>query len=325
MKQFTRQQYPVIDAGVDWLTLTIKKENELSDTCLSRWYDIFYMHRKQHGLATNAAKLGYSGLSCEGMFIGTRHDGAMLTLSGQTAKELWREVMQPPATCTRIDIQVTVRAEGFTIEPSKYVASDAAAANEELPESRQRLIKTVQDNRGGMTCYIGSRQSDSFLRCYHKSAKDPDAYGDGAWRYEVQYNRDVAPGVVERLIESTARPADLACSFVYGWMYTRALMPSWRLAGDIQVVKRETLPLTELDKKLAWLYKQVRPTVETLMAQNLTEETLVALLGRDLGKALALKVDTVYEQMFEQLENERQEHTWPSGSGNALGFDDIIT
>lgn len=325
MKQFTRQQYPIIDAGVDWLTLTVKKENEQSDTCLSRWYDIFYMHRKRHGLATNAAKLGYSGLACEGMFVGTRHDGAMLTLSGQTAKELWREVIQYPATCTRIDIQVTVRAEGFTIEPSKYVASDAAAANEELPESRQRLIKTVQDNRGGMTCYIGSRQSDSFLRCYHKSAQDPDIYGDHAWRYEVQYNRDVAPGIVERLIESTAKPADLASSFVYGWMYTRGLMPSWRLAGEMQIVKRETIPLTELDKKLAWLYKQVRPTVEALLAQDLTEETLVALLGRDLGHALSLRVDAVYEQVFDQADAERKATTWQEGSANSLGLDDIIT
>ena len=278
------------------------------------WYDIFYMHRKRYGMATNASKLGYSGLSCEGMFLGTRHDGAMLTLSGQTAKELWREVFHVAATCTRIDVQVTVRAEGYTIEPSKYVASDAAAANEELPESRQRLIKTVQDNKGGMTCYVGSRQSDSFLRCYHKSAQDSDIYGDHAWRYEVQYNRDVAPGVIERLLESTARPPELASSFVYGWMYTRGIMPPWRLAGEIQVVKRETLPLTELDKKLAWLYKQVRPTVEALMAQNLTEETLIALLGRDMGKALALRADAVYEQVFEQLDQERAARTWTTGT-----------
>lgn len=274
----------VLDCGVDWLTATSKKDTIKHEQVLASWYEVFRQWRHDNGLMAEASFLGYQGVTSEGMFIGTRYDGAMLRMSGKAARKLWQQIWLEECKITRLDVQVTVQWEGAGFHPARLAAMQAEGANATLPPNRQRNIEEHKDNKGGFTCYIGSRQSASFSRCYHKSAQDPDSYGEGAWRYEVQYNADAAPTVYQAMHKHEGDIEAAAIALVWDWYERRGVIPVFRRSASVVPVSRETISLTTLDKKLAWLYTQVRPSVAELLDQGYETEVLVALLGNILGR-----------------------------------------
>lgn len=274
----------IVDVGIDWITLTSPRESELHDVLLNNWYEVFNRIRLVNGLLDDASVLGYAGIKTDGAFVGTRYDGAMIRLTGRIAREHFLSLKYETANCTRIDVQVTCEWTGTGAHPPRLVAMHANASNELLPKSRQRNIEERKDNREGYTTYVGSRQSSSFLRCYHKSAEDPDAYGPNVYRYEVQYNKDTAYRVLETLQQHQETLESACVALVWDWCERRGIIPVFKHSAEKVIVSRETLPLTELDKKLSWLITQVRPTVGTLVEQGYRKEAIIALLGTDLGK-----------------------------------------
>lgn len=274
----------VVDIGVDWLTLTSNKEANGHDTSLTNWYGVFGRVRQNSGMVEDGHFLGYSGVRTDGMFIGTRHDGAMCRLSGPSARDYFLSLATDGAAPTRIDLQVTCSWIGTGLHPPRLAALHAGSANEMLPTSRQRNVEERKDNRGGYTTYIGSRQSSSFARVYHKSAQDPDAYGPDVYRYEVQYNKDTASQVLEALDAHAENLESAIVAVVWDWFERRGIIPVFRRSAEKVIVSRETLALTDLDKKLAWLHTQVRPSIGTLVEQGYTREALIAVLGSDLGE-----------------------------------------
>lgn len=281
----------VLDCGVDWLTATSKKDSAKHEQVLASWYEVFRQWRHDNGLMSEASFLGYQGVTSEGLFIGTRYDGAMLRMSGKAARQLWQQMWLEDCKITRLDVQVTVQWEGVGFHPARLAAMQAEGANSILPPNRQRNVEEHKDNKGGFTCYIGSRQSASFSRCYHKSAQDPDSYGEGAWRYEVQYNADSAPAVLKALTDHMAEAEAASIALVWDWYERRGVIPVFRRSAIVVPVSRETLSLTTLDKKLAWLYNQVRPTVSELLDQGFEQETLIALLGNILGQQVVRSLE----------------------------------
>lgn len=273
----------IIDVGVDWLTFVSNKESEDHELTLNAWYEQYQLLRRETGIMEESSMMGYQGTKTEGMFVGTRWDGAMIRVSGKTAKEYFLRIPPGTSNITRMDVQVTVYAPSDGLHPPRLAAVQAEASNAQLPTSRQRNIEEHKDNKGGFTTYIGSRQSAAFARVYHKSAQDPDAYGPDVYRYEVQFNKDSARHVLEALYVHQENLEHAAVAIVWDWFEKRGVIPVFRRSGEIVKIARETLPLTDLDKKLTWLYAQVRPTVELLIEQGHQEAVLVALLGRSLG------------------------------------------
>lgn len=285
-------QCEVVDIGCDWITLTSNNETAHHDITLNNWYEVFSRIRKQNGMTEDGSFLGYSGLKSEGAFVGTRYDGAMIRLSGTRAREHFLSLETEDATVTRLDIQVTCKWTGTGAHPPRLVAMHAESANELLPSSRQRNVEERKDNRQGYTTYVGSRQSSSFLRCYHKSAEDPDAYGPDVYRYEVQFNKETAARILVALRDHEENLESACVALVWDWCERRGIIPVFRRSAEKVIVSRETIPITEIDKKLGWLYNQVRPTIGTLIEQGLRREALIALLGQDLGKEVVHFLET---------------------------------
>lgn len=278
-----RPNVQILDAGVDWLTLTSTKESTDHELTLNAWYEQFQLLRRRTGIMEDAAMMGYQGIKTEGMFVGTRWDGAMCRISGKTARELFLEIPPGSSNITRLDVQVTIHDIDGKIHPPRLAAIQAEAANSALPTSRQRNIEEHKDNKQGYTTYIGSRQSTSFARVYHKSAQDPDAYGPNVYRYEVQFNKDTASHILKALYAHQEDLEGAAIAIVWDWFERRGVIPVFRRSGQVVTIGRDTIALTDLDKKLQWLYTQVRPTVTMLIEQGQAEEVLCALLGRTLG------------------------------------------
>lgn len=288
MVQGNKAVVTILDAGVDWLTLVSNKETPNHDLVLSEWYNAFNVVKHRSGMVDDAHVLGYAGIRTEGMIVGTRYDGAMVKVSGKTAKEQFLQLPSKDCNVTRLDVQVTVSWEGTGLHPCRLAALHATAANEILPISRQRNIEEHKDNKGGYTTYIGSRQSTSFARVYNKTAQDSDAYGPNAYRYEVQFNKGPAEQVLRALYDHQDNLESACIALVWDWFERRGIIPVFRRSAEVVNVSRETIPLTELDKKLQWLYNQVRPTVGTLTEQGLSEEVCIALFGREMGYHMAL-------------------------------------
>lgn len=284
---------PIIDAGVDWLTVTSLKTHEGHERDLTNWYEILNRRRHDAGVYEEASVLGYAGLKTEHLFVGTRWDGAMLRMSGSYARETWNAVSVSNGNVTRLDLQVTVQWNGEGAHPARLAAIGAEMANEQLPVSRQRLVHEHKDNRQGYTTYIGSRQSAAFARVYHKSAQAPDEYPENTYRYEVQFNKETAPMVHKSLLENQDRAEAYVIAVVWDWFERRGVIPVFRRSGEVVNIPREVLPLTDMDKKLRWLYNQVRPTVTDLLSLGHREAVLVALLGTELGKEVETSIVAV--------------------------------
>lgn len=274
----------VIDCGVDWLTVTSSKDNADHELVLFSWYEIMKERRRWTGTYEEKTFLGYQGTATDGIFVGTRYDGAMIRVSGEFSREIWSSINAKGSSITRLDVQVTVQYESDGPTPPRAAAIQAENANAEMPANRKRNVEEHTDNKEGHTTYIGSRQSDSFSRTYNKSAQDPDKYGDGAFRYEVQFNKGLASQVHSAMLQHQENAEAAAIAIVWDWYERRGVIPVFRRSSVVVPLKRDVLPLTDLDRKLKWLYTQVRPTVTDLLGQTTREAVLVALLGNELGK-----------------------------------------
>lgn len=295
----------VVDIGVDWLTLVAPITDENHNATLDNWYQIFNRVKLDSGLVEDGHFLGYAGVRTDHMFVGTRYDGAMVRVSGPVARDRFLALARSGCNVTRLDVQVTCTWQGTGMHPPRLVALHANSANELLPKSRQRNVEERKDNRGGYTTYVGSRQSASFLRCYHKSAQDPDAYGPNAYRYEVQFNKETAEAVLQALHYHQTN-LDAACiAIVWDWCERKGIIPVFRRSAEKISLPREVIPLTEIDKKLAWLHTQVRPTVGALVELGLRREAIIALLGADLGKEVEHFLSTQLMQSLDQRMPER--------------------
>jgi len=288
-----RTDVTIVDVGVDWITLVSLKDSEDHDKTLNNWYEQFGRIRSQTGIVEDGQMMGYQGIKTDGIFVGTRWDGAMIRISGKTARSMFLTLNAGKSSVTRLDVQVTVHFPGDGMHPPRLAAMQAESANEQLPSSRKRNIEEHKDNRGGFTTYIGSRQSSSFARVYHKSAQSPDEYGPDCYRYEVQFNKDTAPQVLNALYMHQDNLDSACIAIVWDWFERRGIIPVFRRSGEVVHIARETLPLTDMDKKLKWLYAQVRPTVTDLIEQGMGEEVLCALLGRSLGTDVMRTFDTL--------------------------------
>lgn len=133
----------------------------------------------------------------------------------------------------------------------------------------QRLV--LYESTRGDTVYVGSRESDAYLRIYDKS----EEYGldqGRVYRWEVEYKGSAAPVVVEEvrdgglakireLVFSEARQKDVPTPIIEG----------------CRGIKRARASVSSPEAKIAWLEKQVAPTIRWLTALGLEENVRNAL------------------------------------------------
>lgn len=123
----------------------------------------------------------------------------------------------------------------------------------------------------GDTIYIGSRQSDAYLRIYDKSKQ----YGldlGRVYRWEVEYKGELAKPVVDK-VRDGGRMA--IRELVFGEAHHKSV-PSPIVEGQ-RGVKREKISISSPDAKIAWLARQVAPTVKWLNSLGYQDEVVKAL------------------------------------------------
>lgn len=250
-----------------------------------------------------ARMMQYDGLRFKSGFIGkgmqkglTHH---IVTVSGALSGAFLREVMSggnvlDSLVCTRLDIQLTV-SEGSTRNDSNDIISGIfervnAAYETMVDEKGGRPRKTLHMNgrQYGSTVYIGAMGADRLIRCYEKQGIE--LYGI---RYEAQLR-----GAISRLAFVAIVNGLSIEKLLKGELTlvpdTRVVFPGFWGAVDRECVQpiRVITGLTDIERKIVWLHRQVSPTLVLLrnelgdrafnrLLANLCEESLTGSDGGD--------------------------------------------
>lgn len=220
---------------------------------------------------------GIDWFGAGGCYYGSRGDERWVRLSGDRAARSWRVAQGADAAVRRVDCAVTCRFAA----PQPEGARAAFAQWERLPAgfgqpTRARLVATKAT---GDTFYLGSRQSEAYLRLYdYGAAHGTDRLG-AAWRFEVEAKGRLATRWAA-LLSSSSVEQIAAAGLVYAAFCDRRVEVPFEasaLRGEI-----DTEVESPLAAKLEWLSTQVRPTVGRLIELGYLEEVIERLGLRDV-------------------------------------------
>lgn len=260
----------ISDIGLDWVTLSGEHAGEMHAVLKGAidWIDRLAV---QYGEIEDWKKLGYEGMKCGPLALGSRSDDRFLiVVSGNEANQVPDNIenisnLKP----TRIDYQVTVKlARARDLASELY---DIVETSNRLSE-RKKTIQYIKSDTGS-TFYLNKRNSPVFIRVYDKS----QAYGHPlgtCWRYEVEYKKGHALPAFARWMKSPNRTTTIA-STVASELTTRGIITQFGSGAGTRI--SVTQEPSTFAKKLRWLESCVRPVVGKLITGGFEDEALEAL------------------------------------------------
>jgi len=180
---------------------------------------------------------------------GKRQLWAILMITGEQSKEALREALKvKDVKVTRVDLCVDV----FMSEVVEKLARKLYDTYK--GKSEVKLVESLT----GDTFYCGSRQSESMVRIYDKSAEYGEERGR-VWRFEVEIKKELANLTVQTLEKEGQR---VIGELVWSTMRDKGL-PTPAIPDKVRIERSSTGIITH-ERKIAWLSRQVRPTVDYL-------------------------------------------------------------
>lgn len=270
----------IIESQVDWLTGAAVSQDRADD--LRRYATEIALHEEADGNRLQRFSVqSYQGQRCGRVALAEAEGGRTLVqLSGDLAAEHLHTVLPMLDHLTRIDLALTVR----TPTPDKTVAANAWYFAEQYYDEHPRSAVPwrIQHKTQGDTTYVGSRNSDKFLRVYNKDQEcrhRHDAKGlaryENCWRYEVEIKGKPAALTANRL-DVEAHPD----------LYIRGAMTNYLRLHGIVPIYTDTSPLiilpgftrrTDADSRLWNIATNVRPSLDWLRDAGYAEDAIAAL------------------------------------------------
>jgi hypothetical protein len=277
--------------GVDWLTAT-----SADDQVGASWLRIFHQYHKFYndpwpvndrwhngfygGLSTSGLKWGYSDKL-----------GYIMIATSDTANVLFQRVSPKATKVTRLDLCVDI-----VLPRPKELANICYEQFGEIAHRGGLQAAIWENTGGGKTLYVGKRSSDQMGRLYDKGIESGVAAKGLYWRWEVEFHKAWAAPISEQLNGLSGEEMSSKIKNLLGTWYTdRGIREAKGIATAPDRVIIAMVRRTTLDKKIAWLRTQVRPTVRTL---------LEAGLGRQVAMALLLDTGEL-ERMIDELQAEQ--------------------
>jgi len=269
----------VIECQLDWLTGAVHTGHGTAR--LVRWArKLAEAEETRESRIVPFRLCGYEGWHCGRISIGTRQAAGLLQLSGDLARLHFDTLMGWLDNVSRLDLAVTVRLHPADRGPGWRHYNEALNWYQSHPKAARPSYHG--DGDGGMTAYLGHRESDRYLRIYDK---EMESGGDalqrehyaGCWRYELETKGQTASAVAA---EVYARGPDervsLIRSIVHTYCANHGIQPAFPAMGPASLVpgfRRRS----DRQSRLTWLEKTVRPVVEWLGQTGDGEQALRAL------------------------------------------------
>jgi DNA relaxase NicK len=268
----------LIDVGVDYLTLV--STTEKSTFLLSSKAELLLRSQRRQGSKIKGwSSFGYSGFQAQGIQFGGRHDGCIVRLSGELARDEWWSFYEVADKITRVDLQATVKVN---ISPHELVARHYKQAKRKWRGRRDGPTLTyIQDTNRGATLYVGKRSSDVMFRIYNKEVESGDPRYESCVRYEGEFKNVAGPWAIAPLCDGKL-VAPAVCNCLNQMLSARGVVP-WLPTGYIGLKIRPQKAPTDAERKLQWLEQSIRPTVNFLLDYYPREVILKALGLSDLA------------------------------------------
>lgn len=274
--------WTIISIGVDYLTITAKSPG--ARIMLQREAELMAgVQIRNGGYEKPWRSQGYDGWKVGSVTFGSRQDSVIMKLSGNVPSDVLMRMSRVDFHCTRIDVQVTAQSDRHWPLYGDAAMRQAEWDRELLkdtPEDRNwAKIKRIDGRGEGDTIQVGSRSSKRFGRLYDKYAQSGEEGYHNAWRWEVEYKEELAPVVLQRVVDGGAR-ADVI-SGVVAWQYLewKFNLPWEYRAGDS--VDEPQHAKSDAERKMQWIRGQVAPTIKWLI-ENGHVDSLEALVYTDV-------------------------------------------
>jgi hypothetical protein len=254
----------VANAGIDYLTFTMKNDNPDITATQLRFVELMTEACEAGDESKVSSPQGYGGYATKHLFYGVRRDGWMFRASGEIADQVAKEVIYAKTEIrpTRIDFQTTIITErplrGFAGE-IRTIVRDAGEAG-----GRQNRISTnlFEAPNGADSVGVGSRRSTRYLRVYNKSAEQQWKIEGNQYRYELEVKKGQAVGCWE-MVKSAANVRYLAMSLVAGALLAKGVPVPWD-EGCKPLDLPSTYNPTDEERRYKWLIEQVAPVARTI-------------------------------------------------------------
>jgi DNA relaxase NicK len=274
----TDSDLTILDAAVDWLTVTAKRGLR-ADSLIARASDCLHQAESAGNRVSPFRASGYHGWRSEGIVWGRRKDGAIASISSGAAALHWPLFLEDADNVTRVDLQITCA-------DSTENASRAEIAYHLMQDNRKRAGRPISaslrlNSSGGQTLYLGSKQSDVMGRLYDKGVEKKFAEAGACWRYETQLRREPAERTIRAIAESET-VHDTIAHLVTSFFSARGVAVPQALQLDARdnstregyyLSKRET----DNSRSLRWLGTFVASTVKRLVDSGQRADVLRAL------------------------------------------------
>lgn len=289
----------LIESQVDWLTASAHGKERSQ-----RLMDVARHVSKEEDSRGNRKRrwrlMGYEGYRVGRVAYGRRDDASCLVqLSGDTADAKLTDVLDEADVVTRIDLAATWRCS----PPDPLMGRNQYALAEMFHQAHPTSARPwfVGDSEGGYTCYLGSRESATFLRIYDK-ARESIASEDRAgaeryracWRFELEAKAGMAEALATMVADREDR-ADYVRDYLVSFLAAHGMVAPF-VAGQPVALLPGFRRRSDEESRLKHLARNVRPTVRWLEERG---------RGADLRAALGIdRMQDALSQLQRLLESD---------------------
>lgn len=262
-------EWDVFEFGVDWATLTAKTPRGIAR--LKGWADAQFEQLEADGFHVKpVAPMGYDGWQVGPVFGGARADGFMLRVSGagaNVAATLWGE----DVNITRLDVQATLRSAEDIPGWGQVSLFQAETEQKKYPRRGGYPHMILIDGRGrGDSVLVGSRTSDRYGRMYDKARESEDPAYERCWRYEIEFKGAMAVAAMRHIAGSEDRRQASGVLALAEFREWRFPVPAVEMPEGTRTYV--PAPYSDNERRLAWLKRQVEPTIRQLRQTDLKEQ-----------------------------------------------------
>lgn len=267
----------VYDAGVDWLTMTWDVKSDKTHKAFNLIRDYQEQIATEGFDVVEAKWNNYEGKQCGAVFVGVRPDGMLLKVSGADSKVVAKLLKDADADekATRIDFQTTAK----TADSNERVLRGVCEKVRRAAEGRDGFQpRNTADYRSRGRCtgmVVGARSSENYFRIYDKSAEQKGRVEKGLIRFEGEFKQGKARQAW-RKYKDAPDEMQFVLSLTRSEFERLGADMKW-LKADEQIQFVSEYRGTSAQKKLAWLERFVRPSVEWLFARGFRDEVYIAL------------------------------------------------
>jgi len=221
--------------------------------------------------------LGYYGMQQGSVAWGESAQGLIIQASGASASNLLAQNL-PYSGVPRIDLQLTVWYDEHKPGEARRCADEASLFRDKRAR-RAVKMRLIDGFGGGDTLYIGRRGKNSrFVRIYDKWRESGEAEEYlHAWRYELELSDSYAMVTYRELLGLGETDATVSSMVVNELARRGVTIPVTRGEEVLPSVQRRRRP-NDADRRLRWLREQVAPSLQKLVADGVSRETIAAAL-----------------------------------------------